>query len=151
MIKPKRIKKGGNITSNVIASLPWGEIASAVSKHGINAALNYLPLPEIHLIDGTNKYSFCGPFTDLKKRVEFDEKGNVVKVITPPVNELDAGCFLHDIAYEKYKDIDKRNVADDELLKIADHVLNDDNASKKDKWNAFIVKNIMNFKINNKI
>ena len=94
MIKPKRIKKGGNITSNIIASLPWGEIASAVSKHGINAALNYLPLPEIHLIDGTNKYSFCGPFTNLKKRVEFDEEGNVVKVITPPVNELDSGCFF---------------------------------------------------------
>ena len=59
--------------------------------------------------------------------------------------------FSHDIANEKYKDIDKRNVADDELLKIADQVLNDDNASKKDKWNAFLVKNVMNFKINNKI
>lgn len=150
MIKPKRIK-GGNITSNVIASLPWGEIASTVSKHGINSALNYLPLPELHLIDGTKRYSFCGPGTNLKKRVEYDSEGNVVKVITPPINELDAGCFLHDIAYEKYKDIEKRNIADDELLTVATQVLNDTNSSNKDKWNAYIVKNIMNFKINNKI
>ena len=64
MIKPKRIKRGGNITSNEIASMPWGEIASTVSKHGINAALNYLPLPEIHLIDGTKRYSIWGPFSD---------------------------------------------------------------------------------------
>ena len=151
MIKPKRIKRGGNITSNVIASLPWSEAVKLVSKHGINDALNYLPLPEIHLIDGTTRYNFCGPGTNLKKRVEFDEEGNVVKVITPPLNELDAGCFLHDIAYEKHKDIEKRNIADDELLTIANQVLNDNNASKKDKWNAYIVKNIMNFKINNKI
>lgn len=150
MIKPKRIR-GGNITNNVIASLPWSEIGNTISKHGINAALNYLPLPELHLLDGSKKYSFCGPFTDLKKRVEFDKEGNIVKVITPPINELDAGCFLHDIAYEKYKDIDKRNIADDDLLKVANQVLNDVNVSNKDKWNAFIVKNIMNFKINNKI
>jgi hypothetical protein len=68
----------------------------------INKALNVLPLPEMHLksavgseqvssgsFNDTGKYSFCGPFTKLHKRLSEGYKG---------INTLDKACQKHDIA-----------------------------------------------------
>ena len=45
-------------------------------------------------------YNFCGPNTKLKQRLD---KGD--NPITPPVNEIDAACLKHDIAYRDNKDL----------------------------------------------
>jgi len=119
--------------------------------NGLNYFLNHAPLPEIHLLDGMKRYKFCGPWTDLEKRVVLDNDGNLVDVITPPINKLDAACMSHDIFYNKYKKIPERNLADEDLLNEAEKVLYDPESNKKDKWNAYLVKNIMKLKINNKI
>ena len=112
----------------------------------LNFVLNNLPLPEMHLLDPKHKrYNFCGPYTKLHKRVV-----NGVPV-TKPINVLDEGCFHHDLAYEKHKDVPNRNIADAELVKYADRQLQNPNASKVDKFNAGFVKKIMQTKSKFKI
>lgn len=116
----------------------------------IDFTLNNIPLPEMHLLDGFKRYSFCGPFTKLQNRVELDKDGNIVKIKTQPINSLDSGCMQHDVAYEKYKDTANRNLADKELSVIANNFLKH-NTSYRDKINGQIVKNIMDTKVKYRI
>ena len=55
-------------------------------KGFLNTAINKLPF-EVH-VPG---YQFCGPGTNLKKRLARGDKG---------INPLDSACRTHDIAYE---------------------------------------------------
>lgn len=48
-------------------------------------------------------YSYCGPGTRLKERMERGEPG---------INPLDAACKVHDIAYDTHKESSERAVAD---------------------------------------
>jgi len=117
----------------------------------INTLLNNLPSPELHLLDSINKkYNYCGPFTKLKQRVVLNEKGDIVHVITEPINDLDYACMNHDIAYDKHRDVSNRNQADRILYDAANKFYNESN-SKLDKLNAGIVRGIMNTKINYKL
>ena len=51
-------------------------------------------------------YSACGPFTKNKKNIQkFIQTGNTNYIYK---NELDKACFQHDMAYEKYKVLEKR-------------------------------------------
>lgn len=93
----------------------------------MDTIINNLPI-ELHLpswpnggenvpggsFNSTSKMSFCGPGTKLADRVKQGYKG---------VNELDSCCRDHDVAYNLYKDREKRNIADrilaDKALKIA--------------------------------
>lgn len=65
----------------------------------LNTLINSLPV-ELHLPGG---YQFCGPGTDLKKRLSLGQKG---------INPLDAACRDHDIAYEASNDSSVRETAD---------------------------------------
>jgi len=77
----------------------------------VSSALNALPMPEMHMrlpkgvlsedvpggsFQNTGKYSYCGPFTKLNKRLTEGYRG---------VNQLDRACFDHDVAYAAHKDI----------------------------------------------
>ncbi|XP_060856638.1 uncharacterized protein LOC132934343 [Metopolophium dirhodum] len=64
----------------------------------INTLINKLPL-EIH-VPG---YQYCGPGTNLKKRLAHGNKG---------INPLDSACRDHDIAYDRSNSITDRNEAD---------------------------------------
>ncbi|XP_060860666.1 uncharacterized protein LOC132938026 [Metopolophium dirhodum] len=64
----------------------------------INTLINKLPL-EIH-VPG---YQYCGPGTNLKKRLAHGDKG---------INPLDSACRDHDIAYDRSNSITDRNEAD---------------------------------------
>ena len=55
--------------------------------------------------NNTGKYSYCGPGTKLDKRVTQGYKG---------INDLDKACLEHDIAYDKNRDTQQRNIADNE-------------------------------------
>ena len=64
-------------------------------------------MPELHLEDPiVKKYSACSPFTEHKKIIQNfmqdDKLSNIYK------NELDKACFQHDMAYNKFKDLEKR-------------------------------------------
>ena len=64
-------------------------------------------MSEMYLRDPlVGKYSACGPFTRHKKRIqEFIDKGNIYYICR---NELDKACFQHDMAYNKYNNLEKR-------------------------------------------
>jgi len=58
-------------------------------------------------------YNFCGPGTELKKRLARGDK---------PINDLDAACMIHDIAYadsdDRHTRVDADRVLQDKALKI---------------------------------
>ena len=99
----------------------------------VNHILNKLPI-ELH-IPG---YQFCGPGTNLQKRLARGDSG---------VNLLDSACKEHDIAYsENRENIEKRNAADKMLAdKAWQRVLAKD-SSLGEKSAAYAVANIMNAK-----
>ena len=52
----------------------------------------------------------CGPFTENKERIKkFKETGDSRYIYQ---NELDKACFQHDMAYEDFKDLNRRTAAD---------------------------------------
>ena len=103
----------------------------AGSKMGgslLNSALNALPLPEMHMrlpkgvpsesipggsFQNTGKYSYCGPFTKLDKRLSEGYRG---------ANKLDRACLHHDVAYALHSDTVGRNAADDVLAAAASKI-----------------------------
>ena len=78
-------------------------------------------MPEMHLRQPGFTYSACVPFTKNKERIKkFMQCGNTDFIYK---NELDKGCFQHDMAYGKSKDLFKRTQSDkvlrDKAFKIA--------------------------------
>ena len=79
-------------------------------------------MPELHLVDPTvKKYSAYGPFTKHTKRIQdFLNTGKLSYICK---NDFDMACFQHDMAYNKFKDLEKRTQSDivlkNKALKIA--------------------------------
>ena len=79
-------------------------------------------MPEMHLWDPKIKtYSACGPFTRHQQRTnKFMRDGKLSHIAK---NKLDAACFQHDSAYNKYKDSVNRKQSDivlkNKALKVA--------------------------------
>ena len=78
-------------------------------------------MPEMHLKQPGFTYSACGQFTKNNERVQrFKKTGDTSYIYK---NELDKACFQHDTAYEDFKDLAKRAIADkvlrDKAFKIA--------------------------------
>ena len=67
-------------------------------------------------------YSACGPFTKNKQRIKkFMQTGDTNYIYR---NELDKACFQHDMAYGKYKDLEKRTKSDKVLKDKAHEIAN---------------------------
>ena len=63
-------------------------------------------MPEMHLKQPRFTYSACGPFTRNKERIQkFKETGDTIYIYK---NELDKGCFQHDMAYGDSKSLKRR-------------------------------------------
>ena len=79
-------------------------------------------MPELHLVDPfVKKYSACGPFTKHTQIIQhFVNTGKLSYIYK---NDLDKACFPHDMAYNKFKDLEKRTQSDivlkNKSLKIA--------------------------------
>ena len=68
-------------------------------------------MPELHLYQPKiGKYSACGPFTKHTKRIENSMQDGRLSHIYK--NEPAKACFQHDIAYNKYKDLNGRRQPD---------------------------------------
>ena len=63
-------------------------------------------MSEMHLKQPGFTYSACGPFTRNKQRIQKPMQTGDTNYIYK--NELDKACFQHDMAYDKYKDLEKR-------------------------------------------
>ena len=67
-------------------------------------------MPEMHLRQPGFIYSVCGSFTRNKQRIQkFMQTGDTNCIYK---NELDKACIQHDMAYGKYKDLEKRTQSD---------------------------------------
>lgn len=99
----------------------------------INKFINSLPV-ELHLPG----YQFCGPGTKLEKRLKRGDIG---------INPLDAACRVHDIAYDKYTDIENRHQADKKLVETAWTRALSKDSSIGEKLNAYLVTNAMKTKV----
>ena len=63
-------------------------------------------MPEMNLKQPGFTDSAYGPFTRNKQRIQkFMQTGDTNYIYK---NELDKACFQHDMAYGKYKDLEKR-------------------------------------------
>lgn len=103
----------------------------------INKTIDLLPI-ELHVPKGINSfYQFCGPGTDLKKRLARGDKG---------VNKLDSYCKEHDIAYANNSDSRSRAVADRILADKAWERVKASDSSIGEKATAWTITNIMKAK-----
>ena len=67
-------------------------------------------IPNIHLKQPGFTYSVCGPFIRNKQRIQkFMQTGDTNYIYR---NEVDKACFQHDMAYCKYKDLERRTQSD---------------------------------------
>ena len=67
-------------------------------------------MPEMHLREPGFTYSICGPFNRNKQRIQkfmLTENTNCIYR-----NELDKAYFQHDMAYGKYKNLEKTTQSD---------------------------------------
>ena len=61
---------------------------------------------ETHLRQSGFTYSACGPFTKNQQIIKkFMQTGDINFIYR---NDLDKACFQHDMAYGKYKDLERR-------------------------------------------
>ena len=68
-------------------------------------------MPELDLVDPiVKKYSACGPFKEHTQRIQdFLNTGKFSYIYK---KDLDKACFQHDMAYNKFKDLEKRTQSD---------------------------------------
>ena len=67
-------------------------------------------MPEMQFRQPEFTYSACGPFAKNKQRIQkFVQRGDTNYIYK---NELDKACFQHDMAYGKYKELEKRTQSD---------------------------------------
>ena len=70
-------------------------------------------IPEIRLRQPRFTYSACGPFTENEERIQkFKEAGYPRNTYQ---NELDKGCFQHDMAFGAFKYLPRRTDFDKSL------------------------------------
>lgn len=86
-------------------------------------------------------YSFCGPGTNLDKRL--DEADNP-KPWSKPTNRVDEVCMKHDIAYGKTTTLTEKHKADSEMLYNLSLI---QNPTLREKVDRFIVRNLINAKL----
>lgn len=91
----------------------------------VNTLINKLPI-ELHLPG----YQFCGPGTNLKKRIPRGDVG---------INPLDSACREHDLAYESSNSLSDRNKADFILENRAWERLKAKDSNFKEKASAWAV------------
>lgn len=99
----------------------------------INTVINKIPV-ELHLPG----YQYCGPGTNLKKRLARGDPG---------VNELDKLCKVHDIAYDQYTDGEERYNADKTLASGAWKRFRSEDASFGERVAALSVVGAMKTKM----
>ena len=82
---------------------------------------------EMHLKQFGFTYNACGPFTKIEERIQkFLRLENIENIYK---NDLDKAYFQHDMAYRKYKDLNKRTQSDkvlrDKAFEIASNPKSD--------------------------
>jgi len=111
----------------------------------INKFVNNLPF-ELHIFDPiVGRYGACGPGTYHSKRIQkYIETGDTSHIYK---NDLDKACFYHDSAYNKYKDVPNRHIADKKLMDEAFIIANDQSKDGYERALASLVYKFFEKKI----
>ena len=97
-------------------------------------------MPEMHLRQPGFTYIACIPFTKNKQRIQkFMQTGDTNYIYR---NELDKACFQHDMAYGKYKDLEKKTQANKFLTDKAFVIANN---PKYDGYQRALASMVYNF------
>lgn len=100
----------------------------------VNYLINKLDKKELHLPG----YSWCGPGTDIEKRLARGDPG---------INPLDRACKEHDLFYNQHRDTHSRHTADRRLAEAAWQRVKSKDANWKEKSAAWLVTNAMRAKV----
>ena len=104
-------------------------------------------MPEMHLKQRGFTYSACGPFTKNKGGIQkFTQTGNTDCIYK---NDLDKACFQHDMAYGKYKDLNKRTQSDKVLRNKYQRWISKRTSFKKSKGSG--IKSMPNQQLANEL
>lgn len=82
-------------------------------------------------------YNFCGPFTDIPKRIKRNDK---------PINKLDSLCFQHDLDYLNSRSKQDRIKADKILIDEAWKRVTAPDSNLKERIDSYLVTNAMKAK-----
>ena len=97
-------------------------------------------MPEMHLGQPGFTYSTCGPFTRNKQKIQkFMQTGDTNYIYK---KELDKACFQDDMAYDKYKDLEKRTQSDKALKDKAFEIANN---PKYDEYQRGLASTVYKF------
>ena len=103
-------------------------------------------MPEMHLKKSGFTYSVSDPCTKNKERIQkFVETGNTDCIYK---NVLDKTCFQRDMAYGKYKDLNKRTQSDKILRDKGFEIANN---SKYDGYQRGLSSMVYKFLIKNQL
>jgi len=110
-----KIKTVGDLTLAAYGSKTGSILKNALISFDKNPNANYgfpgekhIPLPTQY---GISMANFCGPYTQLQKRLERGDLG------IDGINGIDAQCKIHDIDYSKATNIKDIRQADQKLIK----------------------------------
>ena len=127
------VKTGSGFLNNVIGKLgDLGVELHLASEKGENVSNGSF--------NNQNNYSYCGPGTKYKQRVQEGYQG---------INELDSMCKLHDQFYNEHAYTKTRNISDNALAHRADEIarnpIYDEQQRKDANFIAGIMKNKARF------
>ncbi len=116
-----------------------GKAKAKAQKGGsfVDRLLDSGKLPELHLRGFSGRYNFAGPGTNLKKRLDKNQKPFPG---SKPINRVDASAYRHDIAYENNKSHEARKKADIDMINELNDVINDKKTGWREKGDAYIVR-----------
>ena len=84
-----------------------------IDLHGLIGKLPFIP-EKGFVAPG---YHYLGPYNPLAKQVTWDSKGNILKEMQAPINQVDRIAQTHDIAYTiAAGDLDAKHQADQEMV-----------------------------------
>ena len=102
-------------------------------------------MPQLHLVDPiVKKYSACGPVIKHTQRIQ--DFLNIGKLSYIYKNDLDKACFQHDMAYNKFKDLEKRTQSDIVLKNKAFKITSNTNYNGYERGLASMVYKSFNSK-----
>ena len=83
---------------------------------------------------------FAGPGTRLDYRLNDD---GTPKEFSKPIDRVDQAAYYHDLAYNKFKGTENRNIADREMLQQLDSI---ENPSVRERIEMAIIRPLINTK-----
>lgn len=134
----KKTKVGKSLLDSVINTIPFElHIPSVILILTIVFVYIFYIFLNSFFVMMKIKYQYCGPGTNLEKRLERGDPG---------INELDKACKQHDIAYSECKSGPKRRAADEVLGNTAWKRFKSADATVGEKLTALTVAGIMKTK-----